>query len=346
MTELINILHNNRNVPKRVVCLTFDDGYENVIKNAYPLMVKYGAKGCLYIIPSLIGKKDPLWTDLIDIVLWKNTESHFKFLFDQEINYPTNSKGEIAAAIIDIKRKLRSVTNDRRLELLKQFQSMNFEDIPEERGAKIVRSLPEVKVFENTQHQEESLRLQKGAGGGGDQRARVTKKGVLGITSGQIKGKYVASADLFGKGGYATEIDALLQGNAGLKIKGSGGAGRKGAAGIGYGAGYTSGFGGGSGGIDDLVGSIMSAELGLKREKQKHKEPSVTWKRSGITANTSRLSIGERDTLPLKGSQITVQVDGFRARVLIDLPIPVSPPLSLGLSKWLVCTSQPASPYI
>jgi peptidoglycan/xylan/chitin deacetylase (PgdA/CDA1 family) len=132
MTDLIDILHNTKNKPKRLACLTFDDGYENVIKNAYPLMVKYGARGCLYIIPSLIETRDPLWTDLIDIVLWKNTESHFKFLFDQEINYPTNSRMEIAAAIIDIKKKLRSVSNERRLELLKQFRITNPEDIPED----------------------------------------------------------------------------------------------------------------------------------------------------------------------------------------------------------------------
>ncbi|HRU32811.1 MAG TPA: hypothetical protein P5310_05310, partial [bacterium] len=48
-------------------------------------------------------------------------------------------------------------------------------------------------------------------GGGGDPRARVTHKGVLGIISGQIKGKSVASADIFGKGGFATDIDAILR---------------------------------------------------------------------------------------------------------------------------------------
>jgi hypothetical protein len=35
-------------------------------------------------------------------------------------------------------------------------------------------------------------------GGGGDPRARVTEMGVLGVVSGQIKGKSVASADIFG----------------------------------------------------------------------------------------------------------------------------------------------------
>jgi hypothetical protein len=111
------------------------------------------------------------------------------------------------------------------------------------------------------------------SGGGGDPRARVVKKGVLGIVTGAVKGRSVASADLFGKGGFATNIDAVLQGMGGLKAGGGGGVGRKGAAGIGYGVGYGSGFGGG-GSVDDLIGSLMGGDgggsgLGLKDVKGK-----------------------------------------------------------------------------
>ena len=82
------------------------------------------------------------------------------------------------------------------------------------------------------------------AQGGGDPRARVRGLGDLGIVSGQNKSKSVASADIFGKGGFATDIDAILSGVGGLQSGGDGGEeqGRKGVAGIGYG--YGSGFGG------------------------------------------------------------------------------------------------------
>jgi secreted protein with Ig-like and vWFA domain len=100
-------------------------------------------------------------------------------------------------------------------------------------------------------------------GGGGDPRSRVTGKGVLGIINGQTKGKNVTSADVFGKGGFANDIDATLSGVGGLKSGGSGGAGRKGAAGIGYGSGY------GGAGIDDLIGGLTgrdgSGSLNLKK---------------------------------------------------------------------------------
>ncbi len=184
-----------------------------------------------------------------------------------------------------------------------------FEKMPEDRVAKIVKDLPETLKREEDKKKEEELKVEsekkklkptkkKGAGGrtggGGDPRARVTKKGVLGIISGQVKGRYVASADIFGKGGFASGIDAILQGVGGLKSGGSGGVGRKGAAGIGYGAGYGSGFGGGSGGVDDLLGSLMGGDaggLGLKkRGSLKIAAPQFT-KGGSLTGGRSKASI-------------------------------------------------------
>jgi hypothetical protein len=43
-----------------------------------------------------------------------------------------------------------------------------------------------------------------------------------------------------------------------------------------------------------------------------------TWQRSQIRSNTARLSVGDREELPLTGMQMNVQVEGFRARVVLD----------------------------
>jgi len=43
-----------------------------------------------------------------------------------------------------------------------------------------------------------------------------------------------------------------------------------------------------------------------------------TWKRSQLVPNTSRLMVGDREELPLRGMQTRVTIDGFRARVVTD----------------------------
>jgi len=57
---------------------------------------------------------------------------------------------------------------------------------------------------------------------GGDPRDRVSQMGILGKISGQVRGK----------GGFASDVDVFLSGAGGLKTIGSGGSGRRGAAGI------------------------------------------------------------------------------------------------------------------
>ncbi len=182
-----------------------------------------------------------------------------------------------------------------------------FEKMPEERVAKIVKNLDPDALNKKKEEKKEEIKTEKKklkpsknkgkggrTGGGGDPRARITKKGVLGIISGKIKGKTVASADIFGKGGFASGIDAILSGVGGLKSGGSAGVGRKGAAGIGYGAGYGSGFGGGSGGVDDLIGSLMGGDGGDLRLKKVGKlkiSPPKFTKGGALTGGRSKASI-------------------------------------------------------
>jgi len=187
-----------------------------------------------------------------------------------------------------------------------------YEKLPEERTAKFVTAAELPKTLEEKKKEEKkepeiqtedkkklkpSKSKGKGgsSGGGGDPRARVTAKGVLGIISGAVKGKTVASADIFGKGGFATGIDAIISGVGGLKSGGGGGTGRRGVAGIGYGAGYGSGFGGsGSGGVDDLIGNLMGGDgggLDLKKKGSLKLTAPDFLKGGSLTGGRSRASI-------------------------------------------------------
>jgi hypothetical protein len=92
----------------------------------------------------------------------------------------------------------------------------------------------------------------------GDPREHVTRQGILGLISGKITGKAVASADIFGKGGFANGIDVILQGMSGLKSMGSSGAGRKGIPGIGFGPGFDNRV---TGDITDAIDGLFTIEL-------------------------------------------------------------------------------------
>jgi len=119
--------------PKRSVILTFDDGFKNVVKNAYPLMVKYRAKGCFYLVAGLIGSNDLLWTDFVEVIVFNHLGRELVLDFKGEITtFNLKSKKDCMKVIFSLKSTLRSISNQERLEIMEQFKSFELRDVPKE----------------------------------------------------------------------------------------------------------------------------------------------------------------------------------------------------------------------
>src|SRR6185503_20548555 len=57
---------------------------------------------------------------------------------------------------------------------------------------------------------------------------------------------------------------------------------------------------------------------GPEMDGKKPEPGGETWKRSTIVPNASRVMVGDKEQLALRGMQTKVTIDGFRARVVID----------------------------
>ena len=53
--ELIAAWDEGKELPEKPVIITFDDGYVDNYKNAYPILQKYGLKGTIFIVSDYIG---------------------------------------------------------------------------------------------------------------------------------------------------------------------------------------------------------------------------------------------------------------------------------------------------
>jgi tetratricopeptide (TPR) repeat protein len=75
--------------------------------------------------------------------------------------------------------------------------------------------------------------------------------------------------------------------------------------------------------ISSLTVKSIPDEVLIEKYKKKLKEQiakakAKSWKRVKATPNTTRLMVGDKEELSLNGMQVNAQVDGFRARVLVD----------------------------
>lgn len=56
--EVVTHLTEGRPVPHNTAAIAFDDGYENVYTEAFPIMQQYGFKGTVFLIADYCGKRN------------------------------------------------------------------------------------------------------------------------------------------------------------------------------------------------------------------------------------------------------------------------------------------------
>lgn len=66
LPDAINALRNGTGLPDKSVAITFDDGFDNILTNAHPLLRKYGFPYTIFINPALIGRasKQLTWEEV------------------------------------------------------------------------------------------------------------------------------------------------------------------------------------------------------------------------------------------------------------------------------------------
>lgn len=53
--EMLNAFKNNAEIPSKTVIITFDDGYQDNFKNAYPILQKYDLKATMFVITDYVS---------------------------------------------------------------------------------------------------------------------------------------------------------------------------------------------------------------------------------------------------------------------------------------------------
>ena len=65
LEELFNSLYHTKPLPKKPICITFDDGYKDGYLNAFKLLKSLGLKGTYFVITNRLNKKNYLtWNEL------------------------------------------------------------------------------------------------------------------------------------------------------------------------------------------------------------------------------------------------------------------------------------------
>ena len=115
LSELVTRLKRGLSIG-RLAVLTFDDGFRNVARHAYPILKEYDAKGCFFVVSNFVGHRTLLWTDTVETWIRARAPETLRVVINSGIvRYPLDTKTRINTAMMDLKSRLRKLPNDERM---------------------------------------------------------------------------------------------------------------------------------------------------------------------------------------------------------------------------------------
>ncbi|MFK5892531.1 MAG: polysaccharide deacetylase family protein [Pseudomonadota bacterium] len=85
LTELSEIIKTKKPINKKLALLTFDDGYQDNYKVAYPLLKKYGLTATFFVATDFIGNSEIPWWDQIAWIIKQSKNTSIKIPFSSQI---------------------------------------------------------------------------------------------------------------------------------------------------------------------------------------------------------------------------------------------------------------------
>lgn len=122
LNDLVSKIKENRALDAPSIVITFDDGYQDNYRLAYPILKKYSIPATIFLTTSLIGTKNRTWLDEIEYALINSKAEYFKLseLFGNEI-FNISTMEEKRKVNNMISSALKAVNNNKRLELLREL---------------------------------------------------------------------------------------------------------------------------------------------------------------------------------------------------------------------------------
>lgn len=103
--------------------ITFDDGFYNNYKYAFPLLEKYGLHGCFFVTTNYIGKKEYIWTEQVTLLLQRTKKSKVQLHLEDKYVFELNGFKKREVASVTIRKYLKKAPPERIQDVLEQMKS-------------------------------------------------------------------------------------------------------------------------------------------------------------------------------------------------------------------------------
>jgi len=127
--DLIETINGDKRLPRYPVIVSFDDGFEDNYRNAFPILKKYSVPATIFLATDYIGQPKTFWFDRVVYNL-RGAENLDLSRFDGPVI--KNFSAECEENIASVLRFLKKIPESQRLEILDLIESAFGDDYPEQ----------------------------------------------------------------------------------------------------------------------------------------------------------------------------------------------------------------------
>ena len=107
MDEAVNRINTNT-VNKSFAVITFDDGFRNNFKYAFPVLAQNGVPGTFYTATDFMDKENILWTEVVTALILFTKKKQISIQLDEDCVLPLQSNEDKISASIKIRKYLKN----------------------------------------------------------------------------------------------------------------------------------------------------------------------------------------------------------------------------------------------
>jgi len=143
LNELATCLRAGKPLAKRVAVVTFDDGYKDNYRYAFPILKKYKIPATIFLVTGHIDTGNLFWFDKIEYII-KNTKIK-RLKLDGFGDFSLNPINNRLQSIFTIAEKLKKIEDEKKNHLIEKIINISKVDIPHDLGRDVILSWDEVK---------------------------------------------------------------------------------------------------------------------------------------------------------------------------------------------------------
>lgn len=143
LDKLVEYMTQGIPLPKKAVVITFDDGYKDNYRNAYPILKKYHIPATIFLTTGHIGTGNLFWWDKVSYII--NHTNVDKLYLDEFGSYSLKSDAEKFRACSIIEERLKKLNPDLEDLFIKKLLISTETDYPSDLGIELILNWDEIK---------------------------------------------------------------------------------------------------------------------------------------------------------------------------------------------------------